>query len=494
MNFVMRVTAKWRSGILLAAIAIWSNALTVVTYGQWINGLSTNDDYFPIGVWLQAPADAAEWLAAGVNLYTGLWEGPTGDQLDALHAAGMQTIATQNSTALAYTKLLSDGRPVIVGWLMEDEPDNDQPNGSGGYGPPIPTATIQQAYQQYKTNDPTRPIFLNLSQGLGWDSATWYGQGGYINPDTNYPQYILGSDIISFDIYPMASSGSAVAGGAWRVALGVDRLRQYAPSNHIIWCFIETGDIHGTGHEATITQIKAEVWMAIIHGATGINYFIHGKTSVSDFDSRALLESENATRLAGVTEINNEVHSLAAVLKSPSITGLANMTNLVGTNEVDFMVKQPNGATCLFAVGMSDAVTTKGFQFQNLTNEQMEVIGENRTVTLTNGSFSDTFNGYEAHLYSMVGADTNRLSISVEPPNATLFWNSATGVSYTIQYKKNLNQIPWLFLGTMDGSEGTTTFTDTNPFTRNDFTGSLFNNMPLLGLRFPHLVLQRFRS
>jgi hypothetical protein len=463
MNFVMRYAAKRRSGILFAAIAIWSNALTVVTYGQWINGLSTNDDYFPIGVWLQEPEDAAEWLAAGVNLYTGLWEGPTVDQLDALRAAGMQTIAAQNSTALAYTNMLSDGRPVIVGWLMDDEPDNAQPNGSGGYGPPILTAIVRQTYQQYKTNDPTRPIFLNLSQGLGWDSATWYGQGGYINPAVDYPQYILGSDIISFDIYPMASSDSAVAGAAWRVALGVDRLRQYAPSNHIVWCFIETGDINGTGHEATVPQIKAEVWMAIIHGATGINYFIHGKTSVSAFDYRDLLRPENATRLAGVTEINNEVHSLAAVLKSPSVTGLATMTNIVGTNEVDFMVKQRNGATCLFAAAMSDAVTTKGFQFQNLTNKLMEVIGENRTVTLTNGSFSDTFNGYEAHLYSTVCTGTNRLSLSFEPPGATLVWNSATGLSYTIQYKTNLNQIPWLFLGTINGAEGTNTFTDTNP-------------------------------
>lgn len=457
---MMTFMARWRAGLVLAAI--WSNALTGMAYGQWINGLSTNDNYFPIGVWMQRPEDAAQWRAAGVNLYIGLWAGPTADQLETLRAAGMQTIAAQNSTALAYTNRLSDGRPVIVGWLLHDEPDNAQPNGSGGYGPPIPPATVQQTYQQFKTNDPTRPVFLNLGQGIGWDNATWYGQGGNIVPDRDYPQYILGSDIISFDIYPMASSDSAVAGDAWRVALGVDRLHHYAPPDHIVWCFIETGDINGTGHEATVPQIKAEVWMAIIHGATGINYFIHGKTSVSHFDDRALLRPENAARLAGVTEINHEVHSLAAVLKTPSVPGLVTMTNLVGTNEVDFMAKQCNGATYLFAVGMRDAVTTKGFQFQNLTNNQMEVIGENRTVTLTNGSFSDTFNGYEAHLYRTVGAGTNRLSLSVEPPGATLFWRSVTGMSYTIQYKTNLNQVPWRFLGTMDGAGATTTFTDIN--------------------------------
>ncbi len=466
---VMMFKRKWHAGILLAGMAIASGALTDAARAQWTNGLSTNDDYFPIGVWLQRPEDAAQWLAAGVNLYTGLWEGPTADQLDTLRAAGIQTITAQNSVALNYTATLSDGRPVIVGWLMDDEPDNAQPNGTGGYGPPIPTATVQQTYQQFKTNDSTRPIFLNLSQGIGCDSATWYGQGGYINPDTDYPQYILGSDIISFDIYPMTSTDSAVAGDAWRVALGVDRLHHYAPANHIVWCFIETGDIHGTGQEATVAQIRAEVWMAIIHGATSINYFIHGKTSVSDFDDRALLRPENAARLAGVTAINNEVHFLAPVLKSASVTGLVLMTNVVGTNEVDFMVKQRNGATYLFAVGMRDSTTTKRFAFQNLSNQVMAVIGESRTVTLTNGAFTDTFNGYEAHLYSMTSVGTNRLSIALARPNVNLFWSSMDGMPYTIQYKTNLNQISWMFLGLVNGLDTTTMFTDTNGLGRQKF-------------------------
>ena len=337
--------------------------------------------------------------------------------------------------------------------------NNAQPNGSGGYGPPIPTSNVQLAYQQHRTTDPTRPIFLNLSQGIGWDSATWYGQGGHIIPAVDYPQYILGSDIISFDIYPMASPDVQVTGGAWRVALGVDRLRQYAPTNHIVWCFIETSDINGIGRQATVGQIRSEVWMAIIHGATGINYFIHGKTSVSDFDDRALLRPENAARLAGVTAINNELHSLAAILKSGSVTGLVTMTNVVGTSPVDFMVKQRDGATYLFAVGMRDSTTTKQFQFQSPSNALIEVVGENRALVLTKGSFTDTFNGYDAHLYR-TPAGTNHLSIFVEPPNVVLSWSSVSGVFYTIQYKTNLDQTSWMTLSAVYGAGATTTFTN----------------------------------
>jgi hypothetical protein len=463
---------------LCAVIAAAAGLASGAAGAQWTNGLSTHADYFPIGVWLQRPEDAPLWLAAGVNLYTGLWDGPTTNQLDTLRAAGIQAIVSQNSAALNYTARLSDGRPVVVGWLMDDEPDNAQPDGSGGYGPPTPPSSVQQACEQSRTNDPSRPVFLNLGQGIGWDSATWYGQKGGINPDSDYPQYIAGTDIISFDIYPMASADSQVAGAAWRVALGVDRLRAYAPANHIVWCFIETSDIRAIGKEATVGQIRAEVWMAIIHGAGGINYFIHGKTSLSNFDDRALLRPENAGRLAAVTALNNEVHSLASVLKAASVSGLVSMTDAAGDSPVDFMVKQQNGATYLFAVGMRDSTTAKRFQFQNLPEQEIEVLGENRSLRTANRSFIDTFTGYEAHLYRAASVVTNRLSLSTDPSNRVLSWNSATGVSYTVQFKTNLDQPAWMTLGSVGGMDITTTMTDSNPIEPQRFYRLLSSPMP----------------
>ena len=61
-------------------------------YGAWMHGPPQDPDYFPIAVWLQAPEDAAAYKKAGINLYVGLWEGPTEEQLAHLKAAGMQTI------------------------------------------------------------------------------------------------------------------------------------------------------------------------------------------------------------------------------------------------------------------------------------------------------------------------------------------------------------------------------------------------------------------
>jgi len=44
---------------------------------------------FPIAVWLQDPKNAPRFKAAGINLYVGLWEGPTEAQLAGLKAAGL---------------------------------------------------------------------------------------------------------------------------------------------------------------------------------------------------------------------------------------------------------------------------------------------------------------------------------------------------------------------------------------------------------------------
>src|SRR5688572_14991466 len=82
-------------------ICAFGNAMAQSPYAQWSNGPSTNADYFPIAVWVQNPKNAERYKAAGINLYVGLWRGPTAEQLDALQKAGMRVICAQNPFALS---------------------------------------------------------------------------------------------------------------------------------------------------------------------------------------------------------------------------------------------------------------------------------------------------------------------------------------------------------------------------------------------------------
>ena len=65
-------------------------------YAQWKNGPGKGEDYFPIAVWLQDPKNAPRYKAAGINLYIGLWQGPTAAQLKSLREANMPVICDLN--------------------------------------------------------------------------------------------------------------------------------------------------------------------------------------------------------------------------------------------------------------------------------------------------------------------------------------------------------------------------------------------------------------
>jgi hypothetical protein len=77
---------KIRGIVILAVLlaAVGNSAQGQNPYGKWKNGPPADPGYFPIAVWLQDPVNAAQYKAAGINLYVGLWDGPTDQQLGEL--------------------------------------------------------------------------------------------------------------------------------------------------------------------------------------------------------------------------------------------------------------------------------------------------------------------------------------------------------------------------------------------------------------------------
>jgi len=359
-------------------------------YAKWENGPPRDADFFPIAVWLQNPSNANRYKQAGINTYVGLWRGPTEQQLAELKNAGMKVICHQNKTAL---KHVND--PTIIGWMHGDEPDNAQSLGRGkGYGPPILPKKITDDYYKIQRADPTRPVLLNLGQGVAWDG--WHGRGVRTNHPEDYPEYIKGCDIASFDIYPAVHDKPEVAGNLWFVAIGVERLTKWADGRKVVWNCIECTRISNPDTKATPHQVKCEVWMSIIHGSMGLIYFVHEWEP--RFDESALLH--DAAMLSAVTEINRQITELAPVLNSPTIKAAASVSSGNQAIPVALMTKKHDGATYLFAVGMRGDKTTATFTLQNPEGiKTVEVIGENRTINLKAGVFKDDFEAWDVHLY-----------------------------------------------------------------------------------------------
>jgi hypothetical protein len=347
-------------------------------------------NFFPLAVWVQSPANAPKYKAAGINTYVGLWRGPTDEQLQALKSHGMVVICSQNATGLAHKD-----DPTIIAWMHGDEPDNAQSiPGGKGYGPPILPAKIVEDYQKRKAADPTRPVLLNLGQGVAWDQ--YIGRGVRRNHPEDYPEYVKGCDIASFDIYPACHEHKDIAGNLWYVADGVTRLKQWAGNNRRVWNCIECTHISNTKAKATPQQVKAEVWMSLIRGSQGIIYFCH-QFKPTFIEAGMLADAE---MVQGITATNQQIQQLAPVLNSPSLADAATVESSSAETPVEFMAKRSGTDLYLFAVGMRGNPTTATFKLADKTKAaHVEVVGENRRIDIANGQFSDAFAPWGVHLY-----------------------------------------------------------------------------------------------
>ena len=375
--------------IITAIVAVATCGALRAADGPDSKGIPQTPEFFPLAVWLQDPANAERYRAIGINTYVGLWRGPTAEQLDKLDQAGIRLICGQSERSLRFKD-----RPTIVGWMHGDEPDNAQSLGRGqGYGPPIPPERIVEGYREIRRADPDRPVMLNLGQGVAWDG--WYGRGVRTNHPEDYPEYLKGCDIASFDIYPASHETKAIAGNLWYVPQGVDRLRRWTEGRKDVWCCIETTRIDNVDRKPTPGQVRSEVWMALIHGARGLIYFAH--QFKPKFIEAGLLADEEMAR--GVAVLNRQIHELAPILNGPDVAGGASVASSDERVSIDIMVKRHAGRTYLFAVAMRDGEATATFGLPVRGDARVEVLGEGRTIRAVGGRWKDHFAGYQVHLY-----------------------------------------------------------------------------------------------
>lgn len=388
MHFHQRLSSR-RFAVLALGSTLCAAAQTQAT---WQHGPPTDPAFFPIAVWLQSPANAARYQAAGINTYVGLWRGPTEDQLAALKAAGMKVICDQNDVGLAHRD-----DPTIIGWMHGDEPDNAQARPDGqGYGPPIPPERIVADYERIRQADPTRPVLLNLGQGVAWDR--WHGRGVRTNHPEDYPEYAKGGDIISFDIYPACHSHPEVAGNLWFVARGVERLIDWTGGRKVVWNCIECTRIQNPTTKATPHQVRAEVWMSILHGSRGLIYFVHEWEP--RFNEAALLDDPDM--LAMVTRVNRQVTRLAPVIHAPPVSVEVTVETSPAKVPVAWMTRRHQGSLYLFAVAMRNQTVEATFSSPAFTDRQpIEVLDESRTLAVEGSHFADHFAPWDVHLYRL---------------------------------------------------------------------------------------------
>jgi hypothetical protein len=354
-------------------------------YKKWTHGPPSDASFWPTMVWLQSPPNATKYKNVGINFFVGLYQGPTEAQLTALAAAGIPTICDQAGVWKAHAN-----DKTIAGWLQPDEPDNAQANGQGGYDPCIAPSTIVSGYQTMVANDATRPVMLGLGRGVA--DTMWVGRGTCTGMTSMYPMYAMGGDILAFDIYPV-NEGVPLE----MVPAGVDNLIKWSGGAKPVIADIEASNFNNTARPSP-AQIRSEVWMAIVHGAAGTQYFCHRFTPT--FSETDCLD--DAPTAAAMKSINAQLATLAPVLNTPPIGNGVTVKASAAAIPVDVLLKRQGGATYLFATEMRAGATTATFTFARLpATASAEVLGESRTLPVTGGVLKDDFQSYGVHLYKL---------------------------------------------------------------------------------------------
>ena len=229
----------------------------------------------------------------------------------------------------------------------------------------------------------------------------WEGRGSNAPAESGY---VPASDIVDFDIYPYNNCGGdaneqVTCGQFWLNAYGVDRLHQWSNRSQAVWTDIETTIIGaGTTTGPTPKQTRSEVWLALIHGANGITYFLDTWNPsfredgiIADFDhDRRRNRVEPAGEVAGARAQQRERSDLVGVSSSNPAA------------PIDLMVKAHGQTLYLVAAISRPGTANGGFLIAGMTgNATATVVGENRLIGVTGGAFEDAFAANDVHIYEI---------------------------------------------------------------------------------------------
>jgi hypothetical protein len=104
--------------------------------------------------------------------------------------------------------------------------------------------------------------------------------------------------------------------------------------------------------------------------------------------------------LQGVTELNQQIASLAPVINSGSPTEKVSVESSNPEVPVAVMFKVHEGSTYVFAAGMREGKTAAKFKLPGVEGTKtISVLGEGREITSKDGSFTDDFGAWDVHLY-----------------------------------------------------------------------------------------------
>jgi hypothetical protein len=436
------------SGVTLREINGGSNYFSNINpKSSWM------DHHILLGAWdeqPQTPAEVAYDRATGDNIYWALagfnstcHGGPCVASLKTIREGGMHVSAPGVN---------ADSGSETVAYEGQDEADMNYGTGSDAWNEKDLTcipANNQCGYtvaRWYYTGEPAKygkpdyPLKGTIKeQGFGKGVLFW-------DTDKQAAEFLNYSDILDADSYWMTDSDLNEAGqggcalfpdspaicghgsgsgltNAQRAlpanyAYNVTKLEQLQAMNGSpkpILVDVETGCPKAGYGCTTPNAMTAAAWHALIAGARGIIWFQHnfGGPCV---DYRTIIDGSNSEShgyscqqtpgvtlhdmVVALTKVNTEINSLNSALLAPFAEGYVS-----SKNDVSYMAKYSGGKFYIFAASGKPGTPPPAnqkvtFSITGAKRCSVNVVNENRHITVANGQFTDTFsNADSVHIY-----------------------------------------------------------------------------------------------
>jgi hypothetical protein len=328
---------------------------------------------FPIGAYVQAPANFGMWKGRGVNTMVVV---PDGNSEKAWNRAAVRD-GLYEIRAPAGNPSTDVSNRNLLAWALPDEPDDVTSQ--------VPYSKIQRTYRAWKRIDPRVPVYINFNGQFNQHDVTTDAAGA-----SWYHQYVKGANWITSDLYPVNSGQSD---DLEVIGQEVTQLRQLAGSRPV-FVFIESGAFAAGNPVITPDQFRGEVWEAIIHGARGIFYFPvqvtpHFKYDVTPPAVAAEMTRQDATitKLAGVLQGTINPRPVSATAPSP----------------LQVAWRSSAGHSYFFVLNLSPtAVSHQTIALSGIGSAtSATVYGENRTVPISSNTITDNFGPYAVHIYQV---------------------------------------------------------------------------------------------
>ncbi|KAH3743935.1 carbohydrate binding protein [Pelomyxa schiedti] len=262
--------------------------------------------------------------------------------------------------------------PALLSYFLADEPD--------GWNDPSWPAILQQTYDYLKENDPYHPVIINLN--CMHTAATWSPM----------------ADILMSDPYPIGLNNPVgcdeCVGSVVDVATRFDTMNKDLYYMKPLWFIPQLfGNSEHWDREPTGREQEAMTYIALIHGVTGIQSWIH----TSEFPV-----SHNAWDRC--SELAIEVAEL-----TPAIDSHLTAASGVSAEGIHWAEWQESNAESALVLAVNPGNTPTSFEICvtgfDWYNYNATVLFENWVITLQSGCISDTLAplGTRAYLLEMTG-------------------------------------------------------------------------------------------